>query len=264
MRTGYKKPLVALLSIAILISSFLTGTTLVVAEPIVADLIQALRYDTEAAIPEFATVNCDVILRVDMSSDYGTLIKDGVEINWPGTGFNRTVSLGSSIEDYIVTVPGVYVASVTSDATTTVVHFTIDRTGPALTAFRSGTENPVLNGAYVRYDVEIVTEPETVNTVVLDGVSIDWPEDATFADEGVYQIVSTDLAGNFSTIGFTIDKTGPTIYLEYDYVSYPTLGPVLVVASTDEPALLNTVTHSFVADGYFYFIATDRAGNITI
>jgi hypothetical protein len=86
----------------------------------------------------------------------------------------------------------------------------------------------------------------------------------TFTDNGSFDFVATDAAGNVTTQTVTItniDKVAPVITID-PYNTNPTNQDITVTASTNE-GTLNTATHTFTDNGSFDFVATDAAGNVT-
>jgi hypothetical protein len=86
----------------------------------------------------------------------------------------------------------------------------------------------------------------------------------TFTENGSFDFVATDEAGNTTTntVQITnIDKVAPVITVE-DYNTSPTNQDVTVNVSTNE-GTLNTTSHTFTENGSFGFIASDAAGNST-
>ena len=86
----------------------------------------------------------------------------------------------------------------------------------------------------------------------------------TFTENGSFEFIATDEAGNVTSKVVTItniDKAAPIITLS-DYETGPTQGPITISASTNE-GTLNATSHTFTENGSFDFIATDEAGNVT-
>ena len=79
--------------------------------------------------------------------------------------------------------------------------------------------------------------------------------------EGNYELVVIDNAGNSVTIRFVIDKTPPIITVG-EYTTTPTDQNITVTVTTNE-GTLNQTSYTFTENGSFTFIATDEAGNIT-
>ncbi len=92
----------------------------------------------------------------------------------------------------------------------------------------------------------------------------------TFSDNGTFDFVATDLAGNVATSTVTIaniDKTAPTSTISYDLIT-PTNTNVI---ATLHPSEVVTVTNNsgsfdylFSDNGFFVFNFTDSAGNFGV
>ncbi len=116
-----------------------------------------------------------------------------------------------------------------------------------------------------------VSETSPTNQNVTATASIDEPgtlnaTSHTFTENGSFDFIATDIAGNqatFNVLVENIDTTNPVITID-SYNTAPTTGPVTVTATTnEEEATLNETTHVFTTNGSFTFIATDTAGNTT-
>ena len=86
----------------------------------------------------------------------------------------------------------------------------------------------------------------------------------TFTENGSFNFIATDEAGNVSeeTITITnIDKIAPVITVG-EYTTTPTNQDITVFVSTNE-GTLNKSSHTFTENGSFTFIATDEVGNVT-
>ncbi|MFS0689999.1 Ig-like domain-containing protein [Sporosarcina sp. 179-K 8C2 HS] len=87
----------------------------------------------------------------------------------------------------------------------------------------------------------------------------------TFTENGSFDFIATDDAGNITVVTITItniDKTPPVITVN-PYNTDPTNQDVVVTVTTNE-GTLNTTTHTFEENGEFSFVATDEAGNVTV
>ncbi|MEH7248345.1 Ig-like domain-containing protein [Neobacillus niacini] len=87
----------------------------------------------------------------------------------------------------------------------------------------------------------------------------------TFTENGSFEFVATDLAGNVTrhTVQITnIDKVKPEITVKPFNTEW-TNQDITVEVTMNEEGSLNTTSHTFTENGTFIFIATDRAGNIT-
>lgn len=86
----------------------------------------------------------------------------------------------------------------------------------------------------------------------------------TFVQNGSFDFVATDPAGNMTTRTITItniDKEGPELTIA-PYLLAPTNQDIIVYASVTEGSL-NFTSHTFTSNGEFEFIATDSLGNQT-
>ena len=86
----------------------------------------------------------------------------------------------------------------------------------------------------------------------------------TFTENGAFDFVATDVAGNVTTQTVTvsnIDKVAPVITIA-PYLTTPTNQDITVTATTDK-GTLNADSHSFAQNDSFDFVATDTAGNVT-
>jgi hypothetical protein len=124
----------------------------------------------------------------------------------------------------------------------------IDKVAPVITVF-------TYNTSPTNQDVVVTAETNegTLNTT-----------SHTFTENGSFDFVATDAAGNetVETITITnIDKTAPVITVN-PYNTDPTNQDVIVSVSTNEGSL-NATTHTFETNGEYEFVATDEAGNMT-
>ncbi len=132
--------------------------------------------------------------------------------------------------------------------TKTVTISNIDKTAPVITVGAYSTETT---------DQDIVVTA-SVNDGSLNATS------HTFTENGSFEFVATDEAGNTSAQTVTIsniDKVPPVITIG-GYTTVATNQDVTVTATTNE-GTLNLVSKTFSANGSFDFIATDEAGNTT-
>ena len=86
----------------------------------------------------------------------------------------------------------------------------------------------------------------------------------TFTENGSFEFIATDVAGNVTKKIVTItniDKLPPVITIG-DYIKTPTNKDITVTATTNE-GTLNKTSHTFTENGSFEFVATDEAGNVT-
>lgn len=96
--------------------------------------------------------------------------------------------------------------------------------------------------------------------LVVSGDSADLGKTITFKVGGTFtdQNYSYSAQGIYA-LNLTVDKTAPTITIG-SYNHNPTNQSITVTATTNE-GTLNTVSHTFTANGDFTFTATDAAGN---
>lgn len=90
-------------------------------------------------------------------------------------------------------------------------------------------------------------------------------ESYTFTENGSFEFVAEDLAGNVTrhTVQITnIDKVKPEITVKPHNTEW-TNQDITVEVTMNEEGSLNTTSHTFTENGTFTFIATDRAGNVT-
>jgi hypothetical protein len=89
-------------------------------------------------------------------------------------------------------------------------------------------------------------------------------ESHTFTENGSFEFIATDAAGNESrkTVTITnIDKVAPKITIG-EYNTEPTNQDITVTASVNK-GTLNATSHTFTENGSFEFTAIDDAGNIS-
>nr|WP_106782733.1 cadherin repeat domain-containing protein [Lysinibacillus timonensis] len=185
-----------------------------------------------------------------------------------GSAFNS----GSTVQE-----EGSYELAVTDEAgNTTTIAFIIDKTQPQVTG--------VTNGEYYNTDVTITYNE---GTATLDGAP--FTSGSTVDANGSHTLVVTDLAGNQTTIQFTIDTISPSVAFnpngsndakekhttklsvsddgsgvattKYQWTAtkdFPTTGEWLVMAESNE------VSHEKVRGLYYlHILAEDKLGNQT-
>src|SRR5690606_21840967 len=134
----------------------------------------------------------------------------------------------------------------------TTVTFTIDKTVPVV----EGVEN----GAY--YGDEVIPMFNEV-TATLNGEP--YVSGTPITEEGEYELVVMDEAGNQTTVIFTIDKTAPVVEGVTDRASY---NSDVTVTFNEGTATLNgepfTSGETVTDDGNYRLIVTDEAGNQTV
>ncbi|MCG7344418.1 Ig-like domain-containing protein [Sporosarcina sp. ACRSL] len=114
------------------------------------------------------------------------------------------------------------------------------------------------------YSTEWTNQDITVTARMNEAGSLN-EESYTFTENGSFEFVATDLAGNVTrhTVHITnIDKVAPEITVK-PYNTDWTNKDITVEVSMNEEGILNTPSHTFTENGTFTFIATDRAGNVT-
>ncbi|WP_043931157.1 Ig-like domain-containing protein [Bacillus sp. EB01] len=151
-----------------------------------------------------------------------------------------------------VTAAGIYTLVVTDKAgNATTVKFTIDKTAPKITG--------VTNNAYYNKDVKITFEE---GRATLNGVA--FKSGSVVKNPGVYTLVVTDLAGNKTTVKFTIDKTAPKVTGVTNNAFY---NKDVKVSFNEGKATLNGVAFTsgtVVKTAKVYtLVVTDAAGNKT-
>ncbi|RDU37403.1 hypothetical protein DRW41_06035 [Neobacillus piezotolerans] len=126
----------------------------------------------------------------------------------------------------------------------------IDKIAPKITISEYATD-------WTNQDVTVTASMDEDGT--LNAVSY------TFTENGSFEFVATDLAGNVTryTVQINnIDKVAPEITVK-PYNTDWTNQDITVEVLMDEEGTLNKQSHTFAENGSFTFIATDRAGNIT-
>ncbi|OCA88012.1 hypothetical protein A8F94_09300 [Bacillus sp. FJAT-27225] len=153
--------------------------------------------------------------------------------------------------------------------------FTENGTFTFIATDRAGnvTELPVIISNIDKVAPKIIIEDYITyptNEDITVKVSMDEPgtlnqESYTFTENGEFEFIATDRAGNETKKLVTIsniDKEAPVITV-FNYNTAPTNQDVVVTAETNE-GTLNTKSHTFTENGSFNFIATDAAGNVTV
>jgi hypothetical protein len=203
---------------------------------------------------------------IDKTNPSVTGVTDGAYYNANVTiGFSDLNLLGATLNGNpfaggIVSVEGHYTLVVTDLAgNTTTVSFTIDKTAPAVTG--------VTDGTYYNIDVNIGYSDDHLASATLNGNPF---AGGIVSVEGHYTLVVTDLAGNVTTITFTIDKTVPAAGLAGTMGQPGYYRSDVIVSFSDEhlaSATLNGVPISsgyiVTAEGFYTLVVTDLAGNVT-
>jgi len=135
-----------------------------------------------------------------------------------------------------------------------ILNFTIDKTKPIISGFT--------NMWYHNTDITISYSDSNFS-----GATINWSGfsgNTTVSNEWTYNIYVEDLAGNYSTWTFKIDKTAPTATIKYS-PNWPNLTNQDVIATitwfSEEITSLNTTGYTFTGNGSFTFEFQDLAGN---
>ena len=139
--------------------------------------------------------------------------------------------------------------------------FTVDRSKP--------TFNIDNNGIYKEVTLEVYDTATTVTVISKESLpniyvpTLKQPGNL-ITEEGKYQAVSTDIAGNVSTIYFTIDRSNPEITNIVDGVAYNKITPAIEDANK-VTATLNgeeyVIGTEIATNGTYTLVATDVAGN---
>ncbi len=112
------------------------------------------------------------------------------------------------------------------------------------------------------YNVALTNKDITVTASTNEG-SIN-AKSHKFTENGSFEFVATDAAGNVTSTTVTItniDKTPPVISVD-PFTTQPTNKDIVVTASVNEGEL-NVTSYTFTKNGSFSFVATDAAGNVT-
>jgi hypothetical protein len=152
------------------------------------------------AMTSGATVNQNVVITItDRAAVTKTLTLNGKTISWPA---NNTVTADGK---YVVTAKdslGYSAAAYT---------FTIDKTGPSITAKNSSNAAVANNGATNKNVTVTVSGQTGAVTATKNGSAFAYPAGGVFSAEGLYVVSAADSLGNRTTFTFTIDKTAPAI-----------------------------------------------------
>jgi urease beta subunit len=153
-----------------------------------------------------------------------------------------------------VTAEGTYVLIVTDLAgNVTTINFVIDKTDPIVTG--------VVDGSYYNDPPKAAVFTET--TATLNGAAYLSGTPITAEDD--YILIVTDLAGNITTINFTIDTTDPIVTGVVDGSYYN--DPPKAAVFTETTATLNGAAYlsgtPITADDLYTLVVTDLAGNVT-
>ncbi|MFD0588763.1 S-layer homology domain-containing protein [Paenibacillus sp. GCM10027627] len=168
------------------------------------------------------------------------------------TGGTGTLNGAAYVSGTPVTADGSY-ALVVTDAVgnTATVSFVIDTQAPVVTGVANG-------GLYNTTQTAVFTE----GTATLNGSG--YTSGGSIASEGAYTLIVTDLAGNATTVLFTIDKTAPIVSNVTSGAHYKgTVTPTF----SDGTATLNGNTFTsgteISEERAHVLVVTDAAGNTT-
>ena len=135
-----------------------------------------------------------------------------------------------------------------------ILNFTIDKTKPIILGFT--------NMWYHNTDITISYSDSNFSGATINWIS--FSGNTTVSNEWTYNIYVEDLAGNYSTWTFEIDKTAPTATIEYS-PNWPNWTNQDVIATitwfSEEITSLNTTGYTFTGNGSFTFEFQDLAGN---
>lgn len=135
-----------------------------------------------------------------------------------------------------------------------ILNFTIDKTKPIILGFT--------NMWYHNTDITISYSDSNFSGATINWIS--FSGNTTVSNEWTYNIYVEDLAGNYSTWTFEIDKTAPTATIEYS-PNWPNWTNQDVIATitwfSEEITSLNTTGYTFAGNGSFTFEFQDLAGN---
>lgn len=163
-------------------------------------------------------------------------------------------SLGTAI-----TAEGDYVLTVIDKAgNESTVSFTIDKSALVITG--------VVNGEFTNQDVTPVCLEADKAVLVKNGSEDqNYQLGNTLTDEGTYELTVTDIAGNSTTVTFTIDKTAPTAAISYSITDATNQDVIAALINPSEEITVTNnnglTTHTFTTNGTFIFQFEDLAGN---
>lgn len=139
-----------------------------------------------------------------------------------------------------------------------------DTTGPTLT-LTPNTTAPTKNDVTVTVTA---SDPSGVAKITLpNGTVFTGGSSTTFtvSTGGDYTVTAEDGLGHVTSQTITIsniDKVPPTITLGTYNGTTPTKNDITVTATSTD-GTLNATSHTFTANGFFDFVSTDAAGNVT-
>jgi urease beta subunit len=184
----------------------------------------------------------------------GQYYNHSVTITYDEAGGTVTATLNETpiSSGHIVTDDGSYILIVTDGIDTTTINFWIDSIAPEVAG--------VVDGEYYNTTVSATF---TDATATLNGILYISATPITAEDD--YILIVTDLAGNVTTINFTIDTTDPIVTGVVDGSYYN--DPPKAAVFTETTATLNGAAYlsgtPITADDDYILIVTDLAGNVT-
>jgi hypothetical protein len=236
--------------------TFLEGTATLNTAPFTSGTTVSAEGTYELIVTDLAGNITTINFVIDKTAPVVTGVEDGMYYNTDrtitfleGTATLNTVPFTSGTT---VSAEGTYELIVTDLAgNITTIDFVIDKTDPEVTG--------VEDGMYYNTDrtITFLEGTATLNTVPFTSGTI-------VTNEGTYELIVTDLAGNITTIDFVIDKTDPEVTGVEDGMYYNTDRTITFLEGT---ATLNTAPFTsgttVSAEGTYELIVTDLAGNIT-
>ena len=209
--------------------------------PVVTTTAQTINIDTIHIIGT-ATANSTVAITGGAASATGTATAGG-NFDIVVTLTHNAVNTLSVVEKDSYSNPGA--------ATTVVIkHDNIAPTAAVVYSTTAPTKN----------NVTVTITPNEQVTITSEGGSLTHE----FSSNGSFTFTFTDIAGNTGSTTTTvtnINKVSPVITIG-DYSTAPRNTDLIITATTDK-GTLNSVNHTFTANGSFAFVATDDAGNVT-
>lgn len=200
-------------------------------------------------ISSYNTQPTNADITVTASTDKGTL-----------NATSHTFTQNGSF-DFIATAPD------GTTATKTVTITNIDKTLPTIAS-------SVASGAFTNSNVTVTVSDNVAvagKTAKRNSVTISWPSNNTFTQNGSYIVTATDTAGNISKMSFTIDKSAPQIYASVGNGKCTRISVQMIIvdntgiSSVSETLNGSPVTYNsrkgYSAEGSYSFTAMDKAGN---
>lgn len=196
--------------------------------------------------------------------------KTGITINGSFSSYKDMKDKILTSDDNVTTTYNISM----NDRAGNVSRFTIviDKESPKA-VWKDSDGNPVGNGNHTNKDVSLDFEEAGLKAAYSynGGEYSDYSSGIVFSEEGSYNVVITDLAGNKSTYSVVIDKTAPIgrLYSDYQVVADGSItnGKVYFTWDEDCTATVNGreyAKNSVISEeGSYEFILTDKAGNST-